>query len=493
MSRNRALQMAVAFFLILVHFAPEASASWMSDWLGAASTTGGAPNYMEGQARGYLSGGSYSARWPVSQNNNLMSVQPPKLSSGCGGIDFYGGSLSFLKPDMLVKKLQNVMQNSAGLAFQLALDTISPKIATYTGMMEDISNKLNSLSMDDCTAAKGLVSGVRSASEDIAEGIRMGEIGAGIEQGLSDSYSEIKKAVPAVSSLADINNWTNTQKGQPAGTVASMAGCPVDLQKLFPSAPGAYPVSVLKVIGADMGLPADHIDLLRGLVGDIEIYNVTNNSRPVFYVGPCNANDRLSVIDLASNNIEAKNAAGACEPLPPTATKLRDHVNTKMQSILNSLKTKSFIPASDVTFISSMPTPVLYGMRVAIMTGQQASLTPVLVDSATAGMSMGTLRDLLGRYEEVLAYMNGAGRLADSGADCRLGVFSKDLEGQVAIARKNISKVYDAAWQSYVASMQEITTANALNNQLKDLNKQLQEQIAKTFGASVAQRAARSL
>ena len=493
MSKKKRVRVIIAAVLCLSQSVSPASASWMNDWIGAKSTTGAGPSYLDGQARGYLSGGSYSARWPVSQNNNLISSTLPKLSAGCGGIDFYGGSLSFLKPDMLVKKLQNVMQNSAGVAFQMALDTLSPKIASIVSNMEDISNKLNAMSMDDCTAAKGLVTGVRSAAEDIAEGYRMGELGTGISEGLSDSYSAIKSAVPAVSTLADINNWTNTQKGKPPGTVAGLAGCPADLQKLFPSSDSQYPVSVLKVVGNQMSLPSGHIDLLRGLVGDIQINSITNSSRPVNYVPPCSNNAKVEIKDISNASIEAKTEAGACSVLPATDTNLQKYVDGKMQAVMGSLLTKSALSATDVSFVTSMPTPVLYGMRVAVMTGQQASLTPMLVESAAAGLSMSTMRDLLARYEEILAYMNGVGRLTDSAADCRLGTFSKDLEAHVKEARANIVAVHSVVGNSYAQHLQEITSSFALNNQLKDLDKKLKENVARSFGASVAQRAMRSI
>lgn len=493
MFRHAKLRIVVAAIFVAVQGISPASASWMNDWIDAKSTTGAAPSYLDGQARGYLSGGSYSARWRVSQNNNLMSSSLPKLSAGCGGIDFFGGSLSFLKPDMLVQKLQNVMQNSAGVAFQMALDTLSPKIASIVANMEDLSNKLNAMSMDDCNAAKGLVTGVRSAAEDIAEGYRMGELSTGITEGLSDSYSAIKSQVPAVATLADLNNWTNTQKGQPAGKVAGLVGCPADIQSLFPADTSSYPVSVLKVIGDQMSIPSGHIDLLRGLAGDIKIHSIVTASRPVTYEPPCSNNLKADIKDMTNAQLEVKTAAGTCSVLPAADTNLQKYVNEKMQAVMGNLITRNALSAPDLAFVSSMPTPVLYGVRVAVMTGQQASLTPMLVESAAAGLSMSTMKDLLARYEEILAYMNGAGRLADSASDCRLGTVSKDLEDKIGEARKNIVAVHEALWESYSAHLQEITTSFALNNQLKALDGQLKEKVARTFGASVAQRAMRSL
>lgn len=491
MIRNKRAAVVVAAALVVAQTASTASASWMNDWIGAKSTSSG-PNYLDGQARGYLSGGSYSARWPVSQNNNLMSVQPPKLSAGCGGIDFYAGSISFLKPDMLVKKLQNVLQNSAGLAFQLALDTFSPKIASYVGMMEDVSNKLNSLSMDDCTAAKGLVTGVRSAAEDIAEGYKMGEFQDHIAQGLSDSYSAMKSSVPAVATLADINNWTNSKKAQPTGTIAALTGCPAGIQDLFPAQSSKYPVSVLELVGKQMALPTEHINLLRGLAGDIIVRNVVEDGAPVIYKAPCTINKGFSLDDIISGNVETMDKAGACDGTTESASTLKTYVGDKMQLIMTSLVNRSPLSANDVTFISGMPTPTLYGLRMAVMTNQQSSLTPLLINTAAAGLSMKAMKDLMNRYEEILAYMDQSKGFSDMAGNCRLGGIAQGLEKNIAIARANITEVYNTMNVSYTMALNEFNSSFAMNNQLQVLNEQLKSTISKNFGASVAQRMARS-
>lgn len=493
MTRNRKTQVIVAALLVATQTASTASASWMNDWLNGKTTASG-PSYLDGQARGYLSGGSYSARWPVSQNNNLMSVQPPKLSAGCGGIDFYAGSLSFLKPDMIVKKLQNVLQNSAGLAFQLALDTFSPKIASYTGMMEDVSNKLNQLSMDDCTAAKGLVTGVRSFSEDVAEGVRMGEISAGIEQGLSDSYSDVRKSVPAVATLADMNNWTNMQKGKPAGTVAAHSGCPASIQELFPADSSKYPVSILEIVGNQMSLPAGHINLLRGMAGDIIVRNVVaDGGAPVIYKPPCTVNKKFTLDDIISGNIETMDKAGVCDGVTESSDTMKKYASDKMQLIMSNLVSRTALSAGDVAFISSMPTPILYGLRMAVMTGQQSSLTPLLVNTAAAGLSMKAMKDLMNRYEEILAFAEQGKYLSNSSSDCRLGSVAVGLEKTVVEARANIDTVYRSMDVSYDTALTEFSSSFAMNNSLQALNEQLKQTIAKNFGASVAQRMARSL
>lgn len=54
-------------------------AGFVDDWLQQKSETSG--GYFEGQKRGYLTGGSFSARWQTG-SDYLLSLQTPKLKFG---------------------------------------------------------------------------------------------------------------------------------------------------------------------------------------------------------------------------------------------------------------------------------------------------------------------------------------------------------------------------------------------------------------------------
>lgn len=68
-------------------------AAFLDDWLKDAHSTSG--NVINGQSRGFASGGSFSMHVP-SHNDALISTSPPKFSVGCGGVDANLGSISWL-------------------------------------------------------------------------------------------------------------------------------------------------------------------------------------------------------------------------------------------------------------------------------------------------------------------------------------------------------------------------------------------------------------
>ena len=86
----------VATLIFLLLCPATLSAAWVDDWLQQKTTT--SPNYFSGQQRGYYSGGSFNARWPNS-TSYPVTVEMPRIKSGCGGIDVFMGGFSFMNTD----------------------------------------------------------------------------------------------------------------------------------------------------------------------------------------------------------------------------------------------------------------------------------------------------------------------------------------------------------------------------------------------------------
>lgn len=114
------------------------------------------PGTFETLRRGVVSGGSVYYRTPIS-NVQLVSVTAPSFRSGCGGIDAYFGSLSFINKDQLISLLRNIAANSPGYLFSLALDSVSPKIATWVAKFQQVVQDINSLNATSCTMSQGLL------------------------------------------------------------------------------------------------------------------------------------------------------------------------------------------------------------------------------------------------------------------------------------------------------------------------------------------------
>lgn len=108
------------------------------------------------QRRGVISGGGISMRNKVV-HPNLVSWVPPELKGGCGGIDLFGGSFSFINGAQFTQLSRSIAQAAVGYAFQLAIEGMCPTCAQVISKLQSEVAKINSLMRNSCEAAKTAV------------------------------------------------------------------------------------------------------------------------------------------------------------------------------------------------------------------------------------------------------------------------------------------------------------------------------------------------
>ena len=128
----------------------------MSQTLGQGSlhNASGAKAFKTG-TRNVISGGSSTIRAKIF-NEDIVSFAPPSISAGCGGLDFFAGSFSFINADQLVQLFRAVMANSIGVMFDMALRAVSPALAAIMQKFSDIVREINKLLSNSCELAKGI-------------------------------------------------------------------------------------------------------------------------------------------------------------------------------------------------------------------------------------------------------------------------------------------------------------------------------------------------
>lgn len=157
-------QLAQQYGFSVFPYTPAASADVNSDMnqffnkLGFASNTT-QPGVWQGQAAGYAYGGSLYARTQV-KNVQLISMTLPDINAGCGGIDAYLGSFSFINGEQLQRFVKQIMSNAAGYFFDLALQTTVPEIKTAKDFLQKMASDINSMNLSSCQAAQGIIGGL---------------------------------------------------------------------------------------------------------------------------------------------------------------------------------------------------------------------------------------------------------------------------------------------------------------------------------------------
>jgi conjugative transfer pilus assembly protein TraH len=153
--------MPVIFILLILLFSQPAFAdfnSQMNEMFGSMTNVTAPQGYMD-QSRGVVTGGRVTVKNKIV-SAELMAFDPPSIDSGCGGIDWFAGSFSFISADQFTQLMRSIGANAAGYAFKLALTNMCPSCAA---IMEDLRKAVataNSLAGDSCQAAQLVVDAV---------------------------------------------------------------------------------------------------------------------------------------------------------------------------------------------------------------------------------------------------------------------------------------------------------------------------------------------
>ncbi len=130
---------------------------FFSDAGGAANVTG--PSAFEGQSAGYYSLGNVWTRFP-QKSVQPFNLQLPSARAGCGGIDLFSGSFSFINASEIIAMLKATANNALGFAFKLAIDSVSPEIGKVMDEFSQKAQLLNQMNISSCETAQALVGGI---------------------------------------------------------------------------------------------------------------------------------------------------------------------------------------------------------------------------------------------------------------------------------------------------------------------------------------------
>lgn len=128
------------------------------------------PKVWQGQAAGYATGGALYAR-TSAKDVQLVSLQLPSLNAGCGGIDMFLGSFSFISKDEFIQFAKSILSNAPGLFFDLALKTVTPQLASAKDFLQKLASDVNGSNMSSCQAARAIVGGLWPETQENASAV----------------------------------------------------------------------------------------------------------------------------------------------------------------------------------------------------------------------------------------------------------------------------------------------------------------------------------
>jgi len=172
------------------------------------------PSLFATARRGVIAGGSLAVRNPIV-NTNLVSITPPGFKAGCGGIDFFGGSFSFINAAQFQALLKAIAANAAGYAFELAMNYMCPGcMSTIETLARKIQDWISKFS-NSCLMAQGLVNDTVAAATNTTNN-KASVLGMldGVKQDAFDAWTNLTSPSPVSSLLA----------GAPATAAKSLQG-----------------------------------------------------------------------------------------------------------------------------------------------------------------------------------------------------------------------------------------------------------------------------
>jgi len=366
----RTLYICVGLALLPAVAGAQAS-DWVSDWFASATTTS-AGGYQS-QQRGYYTLGSFQGRWRLG-NDYLVSAKPPSYKVGCGGVDLFGGAMSYLDAEYLVEKLERIVQAAPAFAFNLALQEFCKPCVAAMEAMEQITDQLNSIQINDCRMSQRLAAVMVNPDDENLDALKS-EVASSVSIG-----DGLRKNVQGF--MDAMRNAGNTL---PDDTKVAINGCDVVFRDTFANG------SIIASISARMGL-SDYADTIRGVIGDV-IVTAAGNDYQVETVGPCARNDAVDAADFVSGQFERKSASGVCTASGAEA--IVTTVEERLAGIVARMRTGTALTSDDIAFIENSPLPVYAALRDSVIGGTSESVIAQLREPLAVAFGHKMMDDLL--------------------------------------------------------------------------------------------------
>lgn len=157
-----------ALFLTVLGVAPaRATLQQEMERMFSSMTVAVPPGAFDTSRRGVLSGGGIDVRNRIV-SERVVSFVPPSFEAGCGGIDFFAGSFSFINAQQFTQLMRAVAMNAAGYAFQLALRSMCPECMNTIETLQRKIQELSQFFSNSCQLAQGIVAdGARAMGQQV--------------------------------------------------------------------------------------------------------------------------------------------------------------------------------------------------------------------------------------------------------------------------------------------------------------------------------------
>jgi conjugative transfer pilus assembly protein TraH len=324
-----------------------------------------------------------------------FNLQLPHARAGCGGIDLFAGSFSFINSAELVAMLKAVANNAVGFAFKLAIDSISPQISKVMEELAQKAEKLNQMNISSCETAQALVGGLwpkmESTRSTICESI-------GNSQGLFSDWAATRQGC---------NNGGKRDATIAANTNPAMA------DQLI-GEPHNYTWDILKKSSQFSGFDQDFKELVMTLVGTIITQPSTDPAigGKVAMIGAADDSVVQALLDGTQNGVAVKilrcDTPDAClnptlQPLVvQSAAAIRPRVRQLIQNMAVAIRANSVIGNNEKALlnVASIPLYKVLAVQAASHVAVGADEIDTIAEITSIDIVQAMLQNLLDSFAQ---------------------------------------------------------------------------------------------
>ncbi|MUJ20392.1 conjugal transfer protein TraH [Aliivibrio fischeri] len=153
----------VALSLTFPSYSNASLADMVNEIYGGSVTDSAPSSYQISNGRQSFNGGAVSIRFRP-KSFNVVNFQAPSASIGCGGIDFFAGSIDIMSKDELVQVGRNIAAAATAYAFRLSLNSICSSCMSIMSNIQEMMDQINRIAKADCNTALKAMENFHSSS-----------------------------------------------------------------------------------------------------------------------------------------------------------------------------------------------------------------------------------------------------------------------------------------------------------------------------------------
>lgn len=373
--------------------------SFFNEAGGAANVSG--PSAYQGQTAGYYTGGNVWTRFP-QKSVSPFNLQLPSARAGCGGIDLFTGSFSFINASEMIAMLKATANNALGFAFKLAIDSVSPQIGKVMSEFQQAAQQMNQMNISSCEAAQGLVGSVWPK--------------------MQGARSTICTAV--ANSQGKFSDWARSRQGCNAdGEQDSILAGNNDpkMADHIPGEPRNYTWEAIKRSNKFGGYDTQFSEYLMTLVGTVVVNTAATDGTPsIRYFGPgedavvtalLDGTDGGTPVKILKCDEDVKCLKPTEQNLTiPKASALRQRVKDMIASMNTKIRSDQALDTAEIQLLNMSPLP-LYKI-LAVQAFAHARLDPssedALAEIVAVSLLAAMIDNMLDRVTQAQVYFQPA-------------------------------------------------------------------------------------